>query len=126
MVLIRKAVWLVLFCTLFTSAGQILWKYGLQKIDFSVWLTIFNLPFLLGFFSYGTGIVLMLMAFKEGELTVIYPILATSYVWVCLISPYLFPSDHMNTLKWAGAGIILISVSLLGFNGAKDFARGRK
>ena len=109
----------MLICTLFTSLGQILWKLGLKDFDFS-WSGIFlNLPFLLGFVSYGLGMILMLLAFARGELSILYPIASTSYVWVSLVSPLLFPTDSMNLWKWSGIIIILISVSLLGYSSSK-------
>ena len=61
----------------------------------------------------------MLSAFKYGELTVLFPIIATSYVWVSLLSSWLFP-DTMNVWKWMGVTLILFSVSLLGLASKKE------
>jgi drug/metabolite transporter (DMT)-like permease len=108
------AIVLMVLCTIFTSTGQILWKLGVMNVSFDNLITFFNLPFVLGFVSYGIGFVLMLLAFRSGELSILYPIVATSYVWVSLISPWLFPSDFMNLWKWIGVTVILVSVSLLG------------
>ena len=116
----KKAIWLMLGCTIFTSLGQLLWKLGLTNVNFHLPLTLLNLPFLLGFVSYGLGFGMMLLAFKKGELGVLYPIVATSYVWVSLFSPIIFPNDFMNSLKWLGVIIILISVSLLGYSGSRN------
>ncbi|MBU0459586.1 MAG: hypothetical protein KKH52_02120 [Nanoarchaeota archaeon] len=115
----KKAIILMIVCTLFTSLGQILWKLGLVEINFKMPLSIFNLPFMLGFVAYGVGTILMLLAFRRGELSILYPIAATSYVWVSLISPVLFPHDFMNVWKWSGVVVILISVSLLGYGSVK-------
>ena len=114
-----KAVFLMLFCTLFTSSGQILWKLGLPRITLEHWLSFLNVPFLLGFVSYGIGAVLMLVAFRQGELSLIYPVAATSFVWVSLISPLLFP-DSMNIWKWAGVLVIVIAVSILGWGSSRQ------
>mgnify|MGYP001561734834 CR=1 FL=1 len=111
------AILLMILCTIFTSLGQILWKYGVIKIDLADWLTVFNLPFVMGFLSYGIGAILILLAFKRGELSILYPIVATSYVWVSVVSPWLFPTDVMNGWKWAGVFIVLVSVSVLGWKG---------
>lgn len=115
-----KAILLMILCTIFTSLGQILWKFGVARIDFYVPLTIINPPFIFGFVSYGLGAILMLLAFESGELSVLYPIVAASYIWVSLISPILFPIDHMNFLKWLGVTLILVSVSLLGYGSQKN------
>ena len=111
----KRAMTLMVLCTIFTSLGQILWKMGVNRIDFSQIMTYFNIPFILGFVSYGLGAVLMIIAFRRGELSVLYPIVATSYVWVSVLSPRLFPEDFMNAWKWAGVIVILISVSILGW-----------
>lgn len=111
------AILLMVLCTIFTSTGQILWKLGFGWADFSVSLfSILNAPFIGGFISYGVGAVLMLTAFKKGELSVLYPIVATSYVWVTLASSLLF-YEVVSPLKWVGIGIIVISVSALGIGG---------
>ena len=57
MVTSQRAIVFILFCTLFTSLGQLLWKYGVVSIDY--------VPLFLGFVSYGAGVVLMVLAFRE-------------------------------------------------------------
>jgi uncharacterized membrane protein len=115
---------LMILCTLFTSLGQVLWKFGLIEIDSNNLITLLNIPFMLGFVSYAAGAVLMLKAFRKGELSILYPIMATSYVWVSLASPLLFSADSMNLLKWLGIGTIVLSVSLLGLG--NSIKNGRK
>tara|TARA_Y100000310_G_scaffold282342_1_gene303465 strand:- start:2982 stop:3419 length:438 start_codon:yes stop_codon:yes gene_type:complete len=115
----KQAIMFILLCTIFTSLGQILWKLGLVEFDFNFPLTLVNLPFILGFVTYGIGFGLMLLAFKKGELSVLYPIVATSYVWVSLFSPMIFPDDFMNGWKWLGVAVILLSVSLLGLGSSR-------
>ena len=118
----KNAVYLMVFCTIFTSLGQVLWKFGVNKIDFSQYLTILNLPFIFGFVSYGVGWIFLMFAFKKGEMSVLYPIIATSYIWVSLASPWLFPADSMSLLKWIGVTIILFGVSMIGFGGTKKIS----
>ncbi len=114
-----KAVLLMAFCTLFTSGGQLLWKWGMKTIDFSEFITFLNAPFLLGFVSYGIGAALMILALRKGELSIVYPVAATSYIWVSLISPRLFPTDVMNAWKWAGVAVILLAVTILGYGSSR-------
>ncbi|HLC97508.1 MAG TPA: hypothetical protein VJC21_01880 [Candidatus Nanoarchaeia archaeon] len=109
----HRAILLVVVCTLFTSLGQLFWKAGVQRIDLSMLLTVLNLPFLLGTIAYGVGTLLMLFAFRQGELSLLSPIFATSYVWVSLVSPLFYPADSMNGWKWLGVLIILIAVAIL-------------
>jgi multidrug transporter EmrE-like cation transporter len=116
---------LMILCTLFTSLGQVLWKFGLIEIDFNNLITLLNIPFMLGFVSYAASAILMLKAFGKGELSILYPIMATSYVWVSLVSPLLFSADSMNLLKWLGVGTIVLSVSLLGLGNSIKNGRNR-
>ena len=104
----------MLLCTLFASTAHILLKFGANDLDYSKISTFVNLPLILGLTFFGIGAIFMMTAFKQGELTVLFPILSTSYVWVSLLSPLFFESDSMNLWKWMGVIIILISVSMLG------------
>jgi len=115
-----KAILYIILCTLFTSSGQVLWKLALKEVVIFNPLTWINLFFILGFVSYGMGLALMLLAFKEGEVTILYPILATSYVWVSMASPYFFPTDSMNLWKWLGVAVILVSVTVLSLGSKQE------
>jgi undecaprenyl phosphate-alpha-L-ara4N flippase subunit ArnE len=115
----RQAILLALSCTFFTSAGQLMWKTGVGRLDLTHLLTFLNVPFLFGFLFYGVGAGLMLMALKKGDLSLVYPLIATSYVWVGLLSPYFFPNDIMNMWKFAGIAVILVSVGLLGWGSSR-------
>ncbi len=119
-----KAIFLIILCTLFTSIGQLLWKKGLINLNFSDWLSFLNWFIILGFISYGFGFILMLLALKSGELSVLYPIIATSFIWISIFSPIFFPSDVMNIWKWAGVILIIISVSLLGIGAKRNNQEG--
>lgn len=118
----RGAWGLMVLCTLFTASAQILWKKGVALFFPNIPTTLFNHFFFLGAIAYLGALVFLLLAFQRGELSTLYPILATSYVWISLLSPLFFPSDSMNGWKWAGVLLIVGSVSLLGRSapGGKD------
>ena len=119
-----KAIFLMLLCTIFSSTAQILLKQGANQLNYAELESFFYWPLGLGFLSLGIGAVLMMIAFRSGELSLLFPILSTSYVWVSLLSPIFFAEDSMNYLKWTGVIIILLSVSLLGFS-SKSKANGQ-
>jgi uncharacterized membrane protein len=51
-------------------------------------------------------------AVKHGELSVLYPFVATSYIWANLLAmKYL--DEKMNKLKWLGIVFIIIGVGLI-------------
>lgn len=72
-----------------------------------------NLPLLAGYsMSAGTAFLLIL-ALRDGELSMLYPIIAMTYVWVNLLSMYFF-NEHMNIWKATGIVLVISGVGLLG------------
>ena len=114
----KFAIAIVLLSTLFTSAGQILFKLSSQTLSFS-FAGILNLTLISGFTFYALGAVFLVFSLKYGELSILYPIYSLSYVWVSIASPMIFPSDEMNPMKWIGVIIIIIGVTLVGKGGSK-------
>jgi multidrug transporter EmrE-like cation transporter len=57
--------------------------------------------------------VLLVMALRRGHLSVLYPIIALTYVWVTILSPMFF-YDPVNAFKVIGVGLIVTGVSLIG------------
>ena len=55
---------------------------------------------------------------KDGELSMLYPIIALTYVWVTLLS-YAVLSERPNIYKNVGIGIIVVGVAVLGRGGRK-------
>lgn len=67
----------------------------------------------IGFLLYGLGALLMIIAFKHGELSVLYPIMCVSYIFA-LINGYVFLQETISISNLIGIMIIIIGVSLLG------------
>jgi len=112
-----SAILLIVVAALFASAGQIFYKFAANK-TVDVMSFILN-PFLyMGLFAYGIGLIFMLKALRKGELTVIYPVMATSFIWIGIASPIFFATDSMNLQKWIGIFIIIAGIT--------SVARGRK
>lgn len=113
------AIALVFFFTFMTSAAQILYKMAAERLVFDVIGILTNWPLILGAILYIISAILMMISFKGGELSVLYPFIALSYVWVSLASPMFFPGDSMNPLKWIGVFVILFGVSFVGVGSTK-------
>ena len=56
---------------------------------------------------------LLILALRNGQLSVLYPIIALTYVWVTILSP-LFFDDLINGFKVAGVALIVLGVSFIG------------
>lgn len=108
-----SAIVFMLFSAVFASAGQILFKFAANSTS-NITTFILN-PFLyLGLMGYGLGLLFMIKAIRRGELTVVYPVLATSFIWVSLASPVFFATDSMNIEKWAGVIFVIFGITLVG------------
>ena len=116
----KKAILLILITTFLTSAAQILFKATANDLVFDIVKIITNYNLLIGLLLYLIGGILVIISFRYGEITILYPILATSYVWINLLSNYFF-EEQINIFKWMGIAAIIIGVSLLGF-GKKNIA----
>lgn len=108
------AILLVLFSTLLTSSGQLLIKAGAGNVTLSFISILTDYPLIIGIFLYAVSAVLLLIALRHGELSVLYPVIATSYIWVSLLSPIFF-QEELNHFKWLGIMLIIVGVSLIGF-----------
>ena len=116
-----SAIGLVSLCTLTGAAAQLLMKSGTERLPPGglaslpghLPLLVTNLPLLLGFILYGVNTVLLVAALRQGHLSVLYPIIALTYVWVTILSP-VFLVDHLNPFKIAGVALIVLGVSLIG------------
>ena len=114
------AIFMVFACTALTSFAQILFKYASFSFSLNILSMLSNPFFVTGIITYAFAALLLIAGLKHGELSVIYPIIATSYIWVSLLSPVFFPTDYMNAAKWIGIVFIIagvISVGLGGRNG---------
>jgi uncharacterized membrane protein len=111
----RRAVLLVVFCTFVAAAAQILMKLGAEhsKTHPGLMGMITNPVLVLGYGLYAVVTVLIVVAFKDGELSVLYPILSLSYLWVTMLSFLVF-HDTLNTDKLIGVAVIICGVAVLG------------
>lgn len=114
----RTKLWvigLVLFCTLLTSAGQVFFKIGSKTFALNLSLFV-NYALIVGILLYLIGAVIFVVALKHGELSVLYPFIALSFIWVSFLSVYFF-NEVMNLYKWLGILAIIIGVSFIGKGG---------
>ncbi len=116
------AMGVVLFCTLLTSTAQIFYKFGAEKLELNFISLLTNYEIMMGILLYAVGGVLLILSLRGGEVSVLYPIIATSYIWVSFLSIY-FLGEIMNPYKWMGVSAIVMGIVLIGF-GSKKTAKG--
>lgn len=117
-----RSILLVLLCTVIGAAAQILVRHGADYVDGallnqSLWLFAVSLAtnwtLLGGYACLAFNMILLVVALREGQLSILYPIIALTYVWVTILSPMFF-DDAINVYKIVGVGVIVLGVSLIG------------
>ena len=108
------AIAMVIIATLIGGFGPILLKKATATLHRNIRSIITNLNLYLGIAMYGFGTILFIPALKGGDLSVLYPMVATGYIWVSLYSMK-FLGEKMNAKKWLGIALIIAGVSLIGF-----------
>lgn len=117
----RLAIFIVLACTLLVAWAQYLIKLGANRLShaglMATLIGIFAIPQLFaGYCLYGLFTVMFIYALRNGELSILYPLIALSYVWVTITGVMAF-HEGMNPLKLAGLAVIVAGVAVLGLGG---------
>jgi multidrug transporter EmrE-like cation transporter len=109
-----QSIGLVFCCTLLGAAAQILMKSGANNLTHpGLSGIITSVPLMAGYSLYGLSTVLLIFALRDGELSVLYPVIALTYVWVTMLSVVFF-RETMNAFKVAGVSTIVAGVGVLG------------
>jgi multidrug transporter EmrE-like cation transporter len=115
----RQPVGLVFCCTILGAAAQVLMKTGANHMaNPGVLGMATNLPLISGYCLYGISTLLLVLALKDGELSLLYPVIALTYVWVTVLSFLIF-HDDINPWKLAGIVLIVLGVAVLGKGGKR-------
>lgn len=106
-------------CTILGAAAQILIKLGAHSLGEhpSLWETALGIlltpSLFVGYSLYGVNTVLLVMALRHGELSILYPVITLTYVWVTGLSVFMF-HDSVNVWKLLGIAVIIGGVAILG------------
>lgn len=93
-------------------------KLGMAHFQLTIPALLTNYQLIAGYVLYGINTVMLVLALREGELSMLYPIIALSYVWVTALS-YLILNEPPKPLKLVGITIIIAGVAVLGRGGRK-------
>ncbi|RLG72648.1 MAG: hypothetical protein DRO11_01790 [Methanobacteriota archaeon] len=112
MVVVNPAIiLLVVLCAFMAAFAQIQLKIGADTLEsFQSFLT--NKHLLLGVALYALSAMLFIFALRHGPVTVLYPIIATSYVWVAFLASHRL-GESLTPVKWVGIFLILLGVTLV-------------
>jgi len=117
------AIVLIIICTIATSLAAVFNKKGAVNFELTIQGTILNGYLILGLTLLAVAMLLLMLSLKGGDVSVIYPIIATSYIWVTVMSYYLF-SESINIFKIIGIGLISGGVILINIGDKYIHKRG--
>ena len=108
----------VFLCMLGTSVGSVgaLFLKLTSKNAQSIKLLLKKKEIYIGISLYGLSALIFVYSLKFGDLSTLYPIVGSSYVWIALLSVR-FLKEKMNEIKWFGILLILVGVILIGLGG---------
>ena len=117
-----KWVMLLISAIILGVVGQLLFKEGISKVDVAfkglggaaglVWRLFTNPVIFLGLISYGISTVFWILVLKEKDLSLVYPMLASSYILILLTS-WIFRHEAVSPFRWLGALVITLGVILI-------------
>jgi drug/metabolite transporter (DMT)-like permease len=115
-----ESIALVVFCTFIGAGAQIMMNIGAKSLPplnttaiLANPLIVLNAGLFAGLSLYGLFTLLLIFALRDGELSVIYPIIALTYVWVAFLSIVIF-HERLNPFKACGVIVIVLGVAILG------------
>lgn len=113
---------IMLVAAIFTAIGQMHWKLGLSFVEglLDVFASSENfwkvIPFIIsGFVLYGCGSVLMIIAYKFGDVSMLHPLLGVSYI-LSLIIGFSLLGETINAQKIIAVIVIITGLFFLGWS----------
>jgi multidrug transporter EmrE-like cation transporter len=114
----RNSFLLVFACTIVGAAAQLLIKKGMNEFSPHLLALVTNIPLIAGYTLYGVNALMMVLALRNGEMSMLYPIIALTYVWTTLAS-YTLLGEPSNMYKNVGIVTIVLGVTVMGRGGKK-------
>ena len=115
----RRSIILVVCCTIIGAAAQVLIKTGAGALGpnpsmlQTALAIVLNPSLFAGYAMYGVSTVLLVLALRHGQLSLLYPMFAMTYVWVTVLSVLVF-HESLNAFKLAGIATIVAGIAVLG------------
>ena len=109
---LTRSILLVLGASVVGSFGAVFLKLGAHQVNKSL-LSFFNRYLILGVALFLGSSVFYGLGIKDGELSVLYPMVSLGYVWTLLWSR-LFFKEAFTRQKFLGLALILLGVFFVG------------
>jgi len=112
---------LVSFGAFVGSFGAAFLKSAAERLEFRLHSLLRNWRLALGVFFFCFSSIFFVMGLREGELSVLYPMVSLGYVWTLLWSR-LFFGERFSRTKFAGLALILAGVAMVGLGTERSTA----
>lgn len=99
-----KGIAMILLSAAMACTGQLLWKLSAGNNSM--------LLILLGLILYGLGAVLMIIALRYGELSILHPMMSVGYVLSLILGAAVL-GENVSFLKAAGVAVIIVGLVFL-------------
>ena len=100
---LAKGIAMILLSALLACLGQLAWKLSAQEGP---------LFLLAGFALYGVGALLMILAMRHGELSVLHPMMSMGYVLSVVLGFWVL-GETVTLTKVLGIGVITLGLVLI-------------
>jgi len=104
----------IIFFAFLGSLGQISFKKASESLSLNLISLISNYWLIIGLIFYGLATLGYVFSLKHGELSILYPLIASSYIFVLIFS-WKFLGETMNIQKIVGTIGIILSVGLINY-----------
>ena len=104
------AIAVVLSAAVLGAIGQLNFKLGSDSMKFKIYEIIKNKYLIIGVLLYGISTVMFIVSLKGGELSVLYPLIATSYIWATILAKKVL-NENINIYKSSGVLLIIVGVA---------------
>jgi drug/metabolite transporter (DMT)-like permease len=109
---------LVIVGSFIGSFGAVFLKAGATRLEFNLRALLSNWRLAAGVILFLSSSVFFVFGLREGELSVLYPLVSIGYIFTLLWSRIFFGESFTKT-KFAGVGLILTGVILVGIGSPK-------
>ena len=98
---------------IFLAFGQILWKFGMQKVhEFNILNIIVNPYIIGGVILYAFATLLWLYILSKEELSFVYPLQSITYILGTILATIIF-KENVSIFRWVGIVTLVIGATLV-------------
>ena len=103
---------LVVIASVIGSFGAVFLKFGALNLELTVMGMLRNWRLMVGIALYLLSSAFFMAGIKNGELTVLYPMVSLGYIWTLIWSRIVF-KEPITRFKVGGLAMIIVGIAVL-------------